>query len=132
MRYPSGVNEQLSRMHRARLCHINTTGAEPDVQTLAQRLKMQPEALRQLQQVGSPSISLDAQPNGETDGLALADTLAGGPFAATAGAAEQDSLNRCLMQSIRILEPSEQRLIIQRRGLDHGAPRTRAEIAGIR
>jgi DNA-directed RNA polymerase sigma subunit (sigma70/sigma32) len=33
------------------------------------------------------------------------------------------------MQSIQILEPSEQRVVIQRWGLDRGAPRTRAEIA---
>lgn len=129
VRYPSGVNEQISRMHRERLRHLNTTGIEPDVHTLAQRLKIKPEALRQLQQVGNLSLSLDTQANGETDGLALGETLAGGPFASTTGAAEQDSLHRCLMQSIKILEPSEQRVVIQRWGLDKGAPRTRAEIA---
>jgi RNA polymerase sigma factor (sigma-70 family) len=129
VRYPSGVNEQISRMHRARLHHINTTGKGPNVQTLAQRLKMKPEALLQLQQVGNLSISLDAQPNGEMDGLAPGETLAGGPFASTAGVAEQASLNRHLMHSIKILEPSEQRVVIQRWGLDKGVPRTRAEIA---
>ncbi len=129
VRYPSGVNEQIARLHRERLHHINITGHEPDVQTLAQRLKMKTETVRQLQQVGNLSISLDAQPHGDTEGLALVETLAGGPFATTAGAAEQDSLNRCLMQSIKILEPTEQRVVIQRWGLDRGAPRTRAEIA---
>ncbi len=129
VRYPSGVNEQMARLHRQRLHHINSTGCEPDVQTLAQQLKMKPEAVRQLQQVGNLSVSLDAQPNGDSDGVALGDTLAGGPFPSTAGIAEQESLNRCLMQSIRILEPTEQRVVIQRWGLDRGDPRTRAEIA---
>jgi RNA polymerase sigma factor (sigma-70 family) len=129
VRYPSGVNEQVARLHRERLNHINTTGNAPDVQTLAQRLKMKPQAVRQLQQVGNLSISLDTPPMDESEGLALRETLTGGPFASTADAAEQDSLNRCLMQSIRILEPTEQRVVIQRWGLDRGAPRTRAEIA---
>lgn len=129
VRYPSGVNEKIARLHRERLHHINTTGNEPDVQTLAQRLKMKPQAVRQLQQVGNLTVSLDKQPDDDTQGLALGETLAGGPFASTAGAAEQDSLHRCLMQSIRILEPTEQRVVIERWGLDRGAPRTRAEIA---
>jgi len=129
VRYPSGVNEQIARLHRERLHHINTTGNAPDVQTLAQRLRMKPSAVRQLQQVGNLSISLDAPLMGDAEGLALRETLSGGPFVSTADAAEQESLNRCLMQSISILEPTEQRVVIQRWGLDRGAPRTRAEIA---
>ena len=129
VRYPAGVNEKISRMHRARLNLTNTTGNKPDVQTLAQSLDMDPDALRQLQQVGNLSVSLDATPDGGTDGPTLGETLTGGPFASTSGAAEQSSLNHCLMQSIHILEPSEQRVVIQRWGLDRGAPRTRAEIA---
>jgi len=129
VRYPSGVNEQIARLHRERLHYINTTGKAPDVQTLAQRLKMKPQTVRQLQQVGNLSISMDASPMGDSEGLALRETLTGGPFASTADSAEQESLNRCLMQSIRVLEPTEQRVVIQRWGLDRGAPRTRAEIA---
>jgi len=129
VRYPSGVNEKIARLHRERLHHINTTGHEPDVQTLAQRLRMKPQTVRQLQQVGNLTISLGKQANDDTQGLALEETLAGGPFASTAGAAEQDSLHRCLMQGIKILEPTEQRVVIERWGLDRGAPRTRAEIA---
>ena len=91
-----------------------STGIEPDVQTLAQRLKMKPQAVRQLQQVGNLTISLGKQANDDNQGLALEETLAGGPFASTAGAAEQDSLHRCLMQGIKILEPTEQRVVIER------------------
>jgi RNA polymerase sigma factor (sigma-70 family) len=129
VRYPAGVNEQISRMHRERLFLLNTTGSDPDVPTLARCLKMKPDALRRLQQVGNRSVSLDASPSGETEGLALAETLAGGPFGATPDDAEQESLNRCLMQRIQILEPSEQRVVIRRWGLDQSPPLTRAEIA---
>ena len=129
VRYPAGVNEDIARMHRERLTLYNTTGSEPDLPTLARRLKMKPDALRRLQQVGNLSLSLDAPSHGEDEGPLLGEVLEGGPFGATPDDAEQESLNRCLMQSLKILEPSEQRVVIRRWGLDHSPPLTRAEIA---
>jgi RNA polymerase primary sigma factor len=129
VRYPSGVNEQISRLHRARMNHIDSTGQEPDITTLARRLKMKPAAVQRLQQVTNLAVSLDSSPFDEGDGPALGETLTGGPFSATASRAEQESLNRCLMQRIKILEPSEQRVVIRRWGLDRSPPLTRAEIA---
>lgn len=129
VRYPAGVNEKISRMHRERMHLLNTTGQEPDVRTLAGRLQMQPDALRRLQQVGNQSVSLDAKPDGDTEGLALGETLAGDAFDPTQDDAEHESLNRCLMQRLGILEPSEQRVVIRRWGLDASPPLTRAEIA---
>lgn len=130
VRYPAGVNEKIARMHRERLALYNANGAEPDLPTLARRLKMKPEALRDLTQVGNLSVSLDAPLYGETEeGPDLGETLDGGPFGATPDDAEQESLNRCLMQRLKILEPSEQRVVIRRWGLDQSQPLTRAEIA---
>jgi RNA polymerase sigma factor (sigma-70 family) len=129
VRYPAGVNEKISRMYRERMHLLHTTGREPDVPTLARRLQMQPEALRRLQQVGNLTVSLDARPDDEPDGLALGETLAGGSFDPTEGEAEHISLNRCLMQRLGILEPSERRVVIRRWGLDAGPALTRAEIA---
>tara|TARA_R110002072_G_scaffold95250_2_gene210089 strand:- start:16304 stop:17596 length:1293 start_codon:yes stop_codon:yes gene_type:complete len=129
IRYPSGINEKVSRMHRERMHYLNATGTEPDTATLAGRLKMTPDALRELQQVGNLSLSMDTPLYGESDGTNLGETIAGGPFSPTAAGAEQDSLNRCLMQSIKILEPLEQRVVIRRWGLDREDPLTRAEIA---
>jgi len=129
VRYPAGVNEQISRMHRERMHLISTTGREPDLLTLAQRLQIEPDALQRLQQVGNLAISLDEPFHGDTEGLAMADTLGGGPFASTPARAEQISLNRCLMQRIGVLEPAEKSVVIQRWGLDHTPPLTRAEIA---
>ncbi|MEZ5573021.1 MAG: sigma-70 family RNA polymerase sigma factor [Halioglobus sp.] len=129
VRYPAGVNEQISRMYRERLHFINTNGREPDLDTLATRLQMEPDALQRLKQVGNLSVSLDAQAGNDGDGLALSDTLTGGPFEATQRAAEQISLNRCLMARIGILEPTERQIVIRRWGLDQGPQLSRAEIA---
>ena len=129
VRYPAGVNENIARMHRERLMLFNTTGNEPDLSTLAERLQMKPEALRRLKQVGNLSVSLDTPAYGDTEGPALGETLDGGPYDPTPAVAEQESLNRCLMQRLKILEPSEQRVVIRRWGLDQSPPLTRAEIA---
>tara|TARA_B110000503_G_scaffold140532_1_gene231657 strand:- start:12749 stop:14029 length:1281 start_codon:yes stop_codon:yes gene_type:complete len=129
VRYPAGVNENISRMHRERMTLYNATGNEPDLITLARRLKMKPEALRLLKQVGNLSVSLDAPSHGDIEGPALVEVLDGGPFGATPDDAEQESLNRCLMKRLSILEPSEQRVVIRRWGLDKSVPLTRAEIA---
>ena len=78
VRYPTGVNEDIARMHRERLILYNTTGGEPDLPTLAQRLKMKPDALRRLLQVGNLSVSLDAPSHGDEEGPALGEALEGG------------------------------------------------------
>jgi RNA polymerase sigma factor (sigma-70 family) len=129
VRYPAGVNENIARLHRERIMLYNTTGKEADTPTLARRLKMKPEALRRLEQVTNLSLSLDAPASGEMQGPALGETLEGGPYGATAADAERESLNRCLMQRMKILEPSEQRVVIRRWGLDQSPALTRAEIA---
>lgn len=129
VRYPAGVNEKIARMHRERMTLLGATGQEPDAVTLAERLQMAPDAVRRLQQVGDLSVSLDERPDGDTEGLALADTLAGEAFDPTQDDAEHASLNRCLLQRLGILEPSERRVVIRRWGLDAGPPLTRAEIA---
>jgi RNA polymerase sigma factor (sigma-70 family) len=129
VRYPTGVSEQVSRMHRERMQHLSVTGSEPDTLTLAQRLNIEPQELERLRQVGNLSISLDSGPTGDSDSLSLRDTLADPSAAPAAEAAERESLNRCLMQSIKILAPLEQRIVIQRWGLNQSTPLTRAQIA---
>lgn len=129
VRYPTGVSEQISRMHREKMQHLSVTGSEPDIQTLAQRLNVKPQELERLRQVGNLSISLDSSPTGDSDSLSLCDTLADPSAAPASEDAERESLNRCLMQSIHILEPLEQRIVIQRWGLNQAIPLTRAQIA---
>lgn len=129
VRYPSGINEKVSRMYRERMRYFSSTGEEPNNEVLAKQLEVTPEALRSLQQVGNFSVSMDSSAGGDDEGPPLVDTFAGGPFAPTSGDAEQQSLNRCLMQRIKDLAPSEQGVVISRWGLDSKVPLTRAEIA---
>lgn len=129
VRYPSGINEQVSRMYRERMRYFSSNGEEPNSAVLAKLLKISPQALHSLQQVGNFSLSMDASATADDKGPPLVETFAGGPFAPTSDDAEQESLNHCLMQRIKVLAPLEQGVVISRWGLNRELPLTRGEIA---
>ncbi|MDP4918824.1 MAG: RNA polymerase subunit sigma-70, partial [Haliea sp.] len=74
------------------------------------------------------AVSLD-QPRFDDDDVSLLDTLPGGPFEDIGAGAEAASLQRCLLQQIDHLEPTEKQVVIARWGLHDGPPLTRAEVA---
>ncbi len=129
VRYPTGIKEQISLMYRERLHHLNTTGSEPSATCLAQRLEIEPEALQRLQQVNNQPVSLDTGLNSTGEGLSLAETLPGSTFEATTRDAENRSLNRCLVRTLKVLQPTEQQVVTLRWGLAQLPPLTRAEVA---
>lgn len=129
VRYPGAVNEQLSCMYRERLHHINTTGSEPSAAYLAQRLKMEPEALQKLKQVNNLAVSMDSNFKSMDEGLSLAETLPGDAFESPSKDAENRSLNRCLVQKLKVLQPIERQVVMLRWGLEQLPPWSRVEVA---
>jgi RNA polymerase sigma factor (sigma-70 family) len=129
VRYPSGVSESVSRLYRERMQYFNTTGSQPSISYLAQRLQMEPEALRRLEQVKNLAVSLDTPLNGSDEGLSLAETLPGDTFDATTREAENQSLNHCLLRTLKVLQPIEQEVVILRWGLEQLPILSRAEVA---
>lgn len=129
VRLPADVNEQVNRLYRERLSYFNTTGKEAGVEVLADRLQIKPELVTRLQQVGNLSVSLDATFNNDPDGLTLGDTLSGWTYSPPAAKAEQLSLNRLLIDSLKCLAPQEKSVIALRWGLDDSPPLSRREMA---
>jgi RNA polymerase sigma factor (sigma-70 family) len=129
VRYPGGVNEQMSRMYRERLRHINTTGSEPSATYLAQCLEIEPEALQRLKQVSNLAVSLDSNFKSMDEGLSLGETLPGDTFESTSKDAENRSLNRCLVRKLKVLQPTERQVVMLRWGLQTLPPWTRVEVA---
>jgi len=129
VRLPSDVNEQVNRLYRESLAHLNTTGRDASVSVLADRLQIEPDAVARLQQTGNLSVSLDSPFNNDPDGLTLGDTLSGWTYSPPAAKAEQISLNRFLMTSLKGLAPQEQSVITLRWGLDDSPPLSRRELA---
>lgn len=129
VRLPSDVNEQVNRLYRESLAHLNATGEDPSINLLADRLQIEPDAVARLQQTGNLSISLDSTFNNDPEGLTLGDTLSGTIDCRPAAKAEQVSLNRFLMTSLKGLAPQEQSVITLRWGLDDSPPLSRRELA---
>ena len=129
VRLPSDVNEQVNRLYRESLAHLNATGEDASVRVLADRLQIEPDTVARLQQTGNLSVSLDSTFNNDPEGLTLGDTLSGVTYSRPAAKAEQISLNRFLMTSLKTLAPQEQSVITLRWGLDDSPPLSRRELA---
>jgi len=133
VRLPAHVIEQVGRLYRERSRHLDATGREPRLHALADRLNMDIEDVAALRQLGTLGLSTDSPREGDDDGLALGETLSGGPFSPVSEVAQQASLRSGLLASIARLKPAERDVVVSRWGLNHqNRPLTRAEIADQR
>mgnify|MGYP006428861965 CR=1 FL=1 len=128
IRYPTHVQEQVSKLYRIKLNEVARTGIEPGDEDLAQAAGLSLDKTRQLLQLRNLGVSLDT-PQYEDDDATLLDSIPGGPFQGTESQAESDSLHDRLLNEITDLEPAERQVVIARWGLHDGPPLTRAEIA---
>ena len=128
IRYPTHVQEQVSKLYRHKSQEQARSGADPSEQELAESAGISLEKTRSLLQLRNLGISLDAPQFDDDDG-SMIDSIPGGPFDGTENSAEIDSLNRCLLSSFDILEPAEREVVVARWGLHDGPPLSRAEIA---
>ena len=128
IRYPTHVQEQVSKLYRLRLTEQQRTGEEPGDAALAEAAGLSLEKTRDLLQLRNLGISLDA-PQYDDEDTTLLDTLPGGPFEASEASAETDSLHDRLLLEMEGLERAEREVVVARWGLHNGPPLSRAEIA---
>ncbi len=129
IRFPTHVQEQMSRLYREKAEIESRTGLEPDEASLAERLGMDLDKTRQLMQLRNLAVSLDAPKFDDEDGGTMLDGMSGGPFAQTEGDANNASLHRFLDGAIEALDQPERDVVVARWGLHDGPPLSRAEIA---
>ena len=128
IRYPTHVQEQVSKLYRLRLTEQQRTGEEPGDAALAEAAGLSLEKTRDLLQLRNLGISLDT-PQYDDEDTTLLDTLPGGPFEASESSAETDSLHDRLLLEMEGLERAEREVVVARWGLHNGPPLSRAEIA---
>ena len=128
IRYPTHVQEQVSKLYRLRIAERQRTGEEPGDAALARAAGLSLEKTRDLLQLRNIGVSLDA-PQFDDEDTTLLDTLPGGPFAASESTAENRSLHARLLQEMEGLERAEREVVVARWGLHDGPPLSRAEIA---
>jgi RNA polymerase sigma factor (sigma-70 family) len=129
IRFPTHVQEQMSRLYREKAEIEAKTGLEPDELSLSESLGMDLDKTRQLLQLRNLAVSLDAPRFDDDEGGSMLDAMPGGPFEHTEDTANNASLNRFLGSAINQLEPPEREVVMSRWGLHDGPPLSRAEIA---
>ena len=128
IRYPTHVQEQVSKLYRLRVTEQQRTGEEPGDAALAEAAGLSLEKTRDLLQLRNLGISLDT-PQYDDDETTLLDTLPGGPFDAAESSAETGSLHTRLLSEMEGLDRAEREVVVARWGLHDGPPLSRAEIA---
>jgi RNA polymerase sigma factor (sigma-70 family) len=128
IRYPTHVQEQVSKLYRLRLAEQARTGEEPGDAALARAAGLSVEKTRDLLQLRNLGISLDA-PQFDDEDATLLDTLPGGPFERSEADAENSFLHDRLIAEMNSLERAEREVVVARWGLHDGPPLSRAEIA---
>jgi RNA polymerase sigma factor (sigma-70 family) len=128
IRYPTHVQEQVSKLYRLRMTEQQRSGVELSDAALAAAAGMSLEKTRDLLQLRNLGVSLDAPQFDDDDGTLL-DSMAGGPFAASESEAETESLHDRLLAEMEGLEKAEREVVVARWGLHDGPPLSRAEIA---
>ena len=128
IRYPTHVQEQVSKLYRLRLTERQRTGEEPGDAALARAAGLTLEKTRDLLQLRNLGVSLDT-PQYDDEDTTLLDTLPGGPFDASDSRADSASLHQRLLQEMEDLDRAEREVVVARWGLHDGPPLSRAEIA---
>ncbi len=128
IRYPTHVQEQVSKLYRLRMTEQQRSGVELTDAALAAAAGMSLEKTRDLLQLRNLGVSLDAPQFDDDDGTML-DTMSGGPFAPSEAEAETESLHERLLAEMEGLERAEREVVVARWGLHNGPPLSRAEIA---
>jgi RNA polymerase sigma factor (sigma-70 family) len=128
IRYPTHVQEKVSKLYREKIEWQARSGAEPDDTELATATGLTLAETRDLLKLRNQAVSLDGSPGEETG--SLYDLLPGSADDEAGRPAEIHSLHRLIIEELgESLEPVEQDVIIARWGLRHGRPLSRAEMA---
>jgi len=130
IRVPSHVVELLQRLHKAERELTVELEREPTMQELAHRTMLEPERIRELRQISSVTISLDAPVGSDEDSQIWADRVSGDE--------ENDSplehvqkkmLLAAVTEELNGLPERDRRILEKRFGLQNGKPQTLDDVA---
>jgi RNA polymerase primary sigma factor len=127
IRVPVHMIEQINKLHRVNRTYLSEFGVEPDVATLASKMGMPEEKVRQILKVAKEPVSLDA-PVGDDAGATIGDFVEDKSAFAAADAVEQSQLRGVVEQLLNELTPREAAVVRMRFGIDVGEARTLEEV----
>jgi RNA polymerase primary sigma factor len=127
IRVPVHMIEQINKLNRVSRTYLSEFGVEPDIATLASRMGMPEEKVRQVLKVAKEPVSLDA-PVGDDPGTTIGDFVEDKSAFAAADAVEQSQLREVVEQLLNELTPREAAVVRMRFGIDVGEARTLEEV----
>ena len=127
IRVPVHMIEQINKLNRVNRAYLSEFGVEPDIATLASKMQMPEEKVRQILKVAKEPVSLDA-PVGDDAGMTIGDFVEDKSAFAAADAVEQSQLRQVVEQLLNELTPREAAVVRMRFGIDVGEARTLEEV----
>ncbi len=128
IRLPVHVVDKMAHIRRAELALRETLGHDPTDDEIAVHLGISARRIRQYRAASKAPISLDA-PLGHDEPKPISESIADTQTAAPFDRIIQENNEGLLRKAMEVLDEREKRILIQRFGLDHGAPKTLEEIA---
>jgi len=129
IRLPVHVADQVRRVQRARRVLGQKFNRDPSIDEIAEESGFTPQRIGELLELVQDHVSLET-PVGDGESMMgdlIEDTNAIAPEAATADRLRSSELAR----AIRSLRPRQQRVLIERFGLENGKPKTLEEVGVI-
>jgi RNA polymerase sigma factor (sigma-70 family) len=127
IRLPVHVNEELSKVVRARRDLTQTLGRGPTDAEIAERTSLSAERVEQLREIGRDLISLDA-PVGEDGDTVFGDLVLDGSTPSAADTVEHQAMLREVDRIVDRLPEREATIVRMRYGMYDGRPHTLDEI----
>ena len=127
IRIPVHMVETINKLLREQRKLVQELSREPNVEELAERMKMSPEKIQMIQKIAQEPISLE-KPVGEEDDSSLADFVSDpngiSPYEYTAN----EMLKKEIDALLHTLSPREEMVLRLRFGLDDGKQYTLEEV----
>jgi RNA polymerase primary sigma factor len=127
IRVPVHMIEQINKLNRLSRSYLSEFGIEPDIATLASKMALPEEKVRQILKVAKEPVSLDA-PVGDDPGATIGDFIADRSGFAAADAVEHSQRREVVEQLLNELTPREAAVVRMRFGIDVGEARTLEEV----
>lgn len=127
IRVPVHMIESINKMNRMSRAYLHQFGTQPDVATMAQRLELTEEKVRQLMKIAKEPISLEA-PVGDEGDATLGDFIEDGQGIAPLEAALNSNLRVVVCEVLDELSPREAKVLRMRFGIDMSTDHTLEEV----
>jgi RNA polymerase primary sigma factor len=127
IRIPVHMVETINTVLRVQRQLLQELGREPTLEELADRLKVSPGRVREIQRIAQEPVSLET-PVGQDDGTALGDFLEDHQAVEPADAAARALLAEAVSDALDELTERERQVVRLRFGLDDGQVRTLEEV----